>query len=154
MRNNPGGFFEQAVSVCEYFIDHGTIVSVKARDTKDDAIISSGRYAQKAPNVPLVVLINSGSASASEIVAGALQDHKRAIIVGTTSFGKGLVQTFTQISKRAAVKLTTAKYYTPIGRSINGKGIDPDLYIEDAKVEFADRKNKEKSFTSSSVKKY
>lgn len=154
MRNNPGGLFEQAVSVCEYFIDHGTIVSVKARDSKDNAVISSGRYTQKAPNVPLVVLINSGSASASEIVAGALQDHKRAIIVGTTSFGKGLVQTFTQISKRAAVKLTTAKYYTPSGRSINGKGIDPDLYIEDAKVEFADRKDKEKSFTSSSVKEY
>lgn len=96
----------------------------------------------------------SNISSAAEIVAGALHDHKRAIIVGVTSFGKGLVQTFTQISKRAAMKLTAAKYFTPSGRSINGKGIEPDLYIENAKVEFAEKENKEKSFTSSSVKSY
>jgi len=141
------------VAVCEYFIDHGTIVSVKGRDSKKDSVTSAGRFVAKAPNVPMVVLINSGTASAAEIVAGALQDHRRGVIVGTTSFGKGLVQTFMQINKRAALKLTTAKYYTPSGRSINAKGIEPDIFIEQAKVEFA-KKEKKKAFTSSSVKSY
>jgi carboxyl-terminal processing protease len=154
VRSNPGGLLDQAVAVCEYFIDHGTIVLIRGRDSTNDSVVSAGRFVSKAPNVPTVVLINSGTASAAEIVAGALQDHKRAIIVGTTSFGKGLVQTFTQISNRAAVKLTTAKYFTPSGRSINGKGIEPDLYIENAKVEFAEKEKKDKSFTSSSVKSY
>ena len=102
----------------------------------------------------MVVLINSGSASASEIVAGALQDHNRAIIIGTTSFGKGLVQTFTQINKRAAVKFTTAKYYTPSGRSINGKGIEPDIFIENAKVEYTEKEKKDSAFNESSIKSY
>jgi carboxyl-terminal processing protease len=154
VRNNPGGLLDQAVAVCEYFINHGIIVSIKGRDSGNDSIISAGRFVPKAPNVPMVVLINQGTASAAEIVAGALQDHKRAIIIGETSFGKGLVQTFTQVSKRAAVKLTTAKYFTPSGRSINATGIEPDLYIENAKVEFAEKENKDKSFTSSSVKSY
>ena len=154
LRSNPGGLLDEAVAVCEYFLDSGIIVSVKGRDPKNDSTISSGRFVAKAPKVPMVVLINSGTASAAEIVAGALQDHNRAIIIGTTSFGKGLVQTFTQINKRAAVKLTTAKYFTPSGRSINGKGIEPDIYIEDAKVEFAAKEEKEKSFTSSSIKSY
>lgn len=154
VRSNPGGLFDEAIAVCEYFIDHGIIVSVKGRDSKDDSVTSAGRFVAKAPKVPLVVLINSGSASAAEIVAGALQDHKRAVIVGTTSYGKGLVQVFTQIGKRKAVKLTTAKYYTPSGRSINAKGIEPDIYIENAKVEFSEKDDKEKSFTSSSIKSY
>ncbi len=154
VRSNPGGLFDEAIAVCEYFIDHGIIVSVKGRDSKDDSVTSAGRFVAKAPKVPLVVLINSGSASAAEIVAGALQDHKRAVIVGTTSYGKGLVQVFTQIGKRKAVKLTTAKYYTPSGRSINAKGIEPDIYIENAKVEFSEKDGKEKSFTSSSIKSY
>lgn len=154
VRNNPGGLLDQAISVCEYFIDHGIIVSIGGRNKENDSVVSAGRFVTKAPNVPIIVLINGGTASAAEIVAGALQDHRRAIIVGTTSFGKGLVQTFTQISKRAAVKLTTAKYFTPSGRSINAKGIEPDLYIENAKVEFAEKENKEKSFTNSSVKSY
>ena len=154
VRNNPGGLFDQAVAVCEYFLEHGDIVSVKGRNDKNNATISAGRFVTKGPKVPMVVLINSGTASAAEIVAGALQDHKRAIVVGTTSFGKGLVQTFTQINKRAAVKLTTAKYYTPNGRSINAKGIEPDIYIENAKVEFAEKEEQNKSFTNSSVKSY
>ncbi|MDG1437054.1 MAG: S41 family peptidase [Rickettsiaceae bacterium] len=154
VRNNPGGLLDQAVEVSEYFIDHGVIVSTKGRDDKNNTIISSGRFTKKAPKVPIVVLINSGTASAAEIVAGALQDHNRAIIVGTTSFGKGLVQTFTQINNRAAVKLTTAKYYTPSGKSINAKGIQPDILIENAKVEYAEEEKKDTSFSSSSIKSY
>jgi carboxyl-terminal processing protease len=154
VRNNPGGLLDQAVAVCEYLLDQGTIVSVRGRDDKTNTVISAGRFASKAPKVPMIVLVNSGTASAAEIVAGALQDHKRAIIVGTTSFGKGLVQTFTPINKRAAVKLTTAKYYTPSGKSINAKGIQPDIYIENAKVEYAEKESKDKSFTNSSVKSY
>jgi carboxyl-terminal processing protease len=154
VRNNPGGLLDQAVAVGEYFIDHGTIVSTRGRKKENDIILSASRFTAKAPDVPMVVLINSGTASASEIVAGALQDHKRAIILGTTSFGKGLVQTFTQISSRAAVKLTTAKYYTPSGKSINAKGIEPDVFIENAKVEYAKNNDEDKTFTSSSVKDY
>lgn len=154
VRSNPGGLFDEATAVSEYFIDHGVIVSVKGRNKGDDTVTSAGRFVAKAPKVPLVVLINSGTASAAEIVAGALQDHGRAVIVGTTSYGKGLVQVFTQIGKRKAVKLTTAKYYTPSGRSINAKGIEPDIYIENAKVEFSEKEDNEKSFTSSSIKSY
>lgn len=155
VRNNPGGLLDQAVEVCEYFIDHGIIVSTKGRDSKNDAVISSSRFnVEKAPKVPMVVLINSGTASAAEIVAGALKDHKRAIIVGTTTFGKGLVQSFRQINERAAIKLTTAKYYTPNGTDINATGIEPDILIENAKVEYAEKEAKEKTFTNSSVKSY
>lgn len=154
VRNNPGGLLDQAADVSEYFLDHGVIVSIKGKKEEDNVTISAGRFVPKAPNVPMVVLINSGSASASEIVAGALQDHKRAIIVGTTSFGKGLVQTFTKINKRAGVKLTTAKYLTPNGRSINAKGIQPDIFIDNAKVEFAAKEDKDNPFTKSSVKSY
>lgn len=154
LRNNPGGLLDQAVEASEYFIDHGIIVSTKGRNPQNDSVMSAGRFVKKAPKVPMVALINSGSASAAEILAGALQDHNRAVIVGTTSFGKGLVQTFTQINKRAAVKLTTAKYYTPNGRSINAKGIEPDVFIENAKVEYAEKEDKKSSFSNSSVKSY
>lgn len=154
VRNNPGGLLDQAVGVCEYFLDHGIIVSTKGKKDEENVVISAGRFVEKAPQIPMVVLINSGSASASEIVAGALQDHNRAIIIGTTSFGKGLVQTFTQINKRAAVKFTTAKYFTPNGRSINGKGIEPDIFIENAKVEYAEREKKGSAFNESSIKSY
>ncbi len=154
VRSNPGGLLDQAVAVCEYFLDHGIIVSTKGKKDEENVVISAGRFVEKAPQVPMVVLINSGSASASEIVAGALQDHNRAIIIGTTSFGKGLVQTFTQINKRAAVKFTTAKYYTPSGRSINGKGIEPDIFIENAKVEYTEKEKKDSAFNESSIKSY
>jgi len=154
VRNNPGGLLDQAIAVCEYFLDHGIIVSTKGKKDEENVVISAGRFVEKAPQVPMVVLINSGSASASEIVAGALQDHSRAIIIGTTSFGKGLVQTFTQINKRAAVKFTTAKYFTPNGRSINGKGIEPDIFIENAKVEYTEKEKKDSAFNESSIKSY
>ena len=154
VRNNPGGLLDQAVAVCEYFLDHGIIVSTKGKKDEENVVISAGRFVEKAPQIPMVVLINSGSASASEIVAGALQDHNRATIIGTTSFGKGLVQTFTQINKRAAVKFTTAKYFTPNGRSINGKGIEPDIFIENAKVEYVEKEKKGSAFNESSIKSY
>ena len=155
VRNNPGGLLSQAVAVSEYFIPHGMIVSTKSNRKSKDISFSSGRFATKAPNVPVVVLINSGSASASEIVAGAMQDHDRAVIMGTTSFGKGLVQTFTQINDRAAMKLTTAKYYTPNHRSINAKGIEPDIFIEmPEKVEYKKKEEEKSVFSKSSVKSY
>ena len=155
VRNNPGGLVDQAVAVAEYFIDHGVIVSTQGKRPEDNLIISAGRFVDKAPKVPMVVLINSGSASSAEILAGALQDHNRAILVGTTSFGKGLVQTFTQINKRAAVKFTTAKYLTPNGRSINAKGIEPDITVENAKVEYPQQKDtKTTVFNESSIKSY
>ncbi|WPY00149.1 S41 family peptidase [Candidatus Trichorickettsia mobilis] len=154
LRNNPGGLLDQAIAVSEYFIDSGTIVSTKGRTDTNNSVLTASKFTAKAPNVPIVVLINSGSASASEIVAGALQDYKRAIILGTKSFGKGSVQTFVQVSPRAAVKLTTARYYTPLGRSIQAEGIEPDIIIEPAKVEYPGQKNEERRFSESSLKNY
>jgi len=154
LRNNGGGLLDQAVAVSEYFIDSGVIVSTKGRTNNSNAIFTSNKYSEKAPNVPIIVLINSGSASASEIVAGALKDHKRGIILGTKSFGKGSVQSFTQISPRAAVKLTTAKYYTPNDHSIQAEGIEPDVVIEMAKVEYPEKKGVEKRFSESSLRNY
>lgn len=153
LRNNPGGLLDQAVAVSEFFIDSGTIVSTKGRDGKNASIMSASRFSSKAPKVPLVVIINSGSASASEIVAGAVQDLKRGIIVGTKSFGKGSVQTLMPVSPRAAIKLTTAKYYTPNGRSIQAEGIEPDITVEPAKVEYAEKQS-EKRFSEASLKNY
>ena len=128
LRNNPGGLLGQAVSVTDTFVDDGIIVYIQGKD-KDNR---KDFFAAKNTNeitVPLVVLINAGSASASEIVAGALQDHKRALIVGERSFGKGSVQTIVPMADGSAIKLTTALYYTPNGRSIQAKGIEPDLKI-------------------------
>ena len=154
MRSNPGGIFEEAITVSEYFLDQDVIVSVKSKDSKNDIKVFARKDLEKAPKVPVVVLIDSGTASAAEIVAGALQDNKRALILGTTSYGKGLVQSFTQIGERKAVKLTTAKYYTPIGKSINATGIKPDIYIENAKVQFTQKDSSNTWFTSSSIKSY
>ncbi len=141
LRNNPGGLLEQALSISEYFLDNGnTIVTTKGKHKEDNKTIVVGRFSAKAPKIPLVVLINAGSASASEILAGALQDNKRAIIIGTTTFGKAIVQTLTRVNNRAVVKLTTAKYYTPSGKSINGKGINPDIFIENAEVKYDENK--------------
>ncbi len=123
LRNNPGGLLGQAVSVADTFIDDGTIVYIQGKEKKN----RKDFFASKNTNeikVPLVVLINAGSASASEIVAGALQDHKRALIIGERSFGKGSVQTIIPMADGAGIKLTTALYYTPNGRSIQAKGID------------------------------
>ena len=133
LRNNPGGLLPQAIDVTDSFLDRGEIVSTRGREAK----ISSRYNAKKgdlADGLPVVVLINGGSASASEIVAGALQDHRRAILMGTKSFGKGSVQTVVPLGNQGAMRLTTARYFTPSGRSIQAKGIVPDIVVEQAKL--------------------
>ena len=129
LRNNPGGLLDQAVNVTDIFLDRGEIVSTRGRFERDGSRFNAVKT-DLTDGLPLVVLINQGSASASEIVAGALQDHKRAIIMGTKSFGKGSVQTILPSGENVALKLTTAKYYTPLGRSIQKTGIDPDILVE------------------------
>src|SRR6185295_16125438 len=133
LRNNPGGLLDQAISVSDAFLEQGEIVSTRGRRAGDTQRYNA-RSGQLMANVPIVVLINEGSASASEIVAGALQDQKRARVVGTRSFGKGSVQTVIPLSGGVdgALRLTTAKYYTPSGRSIQATGIDPDILVEQA----------------------
>lgn len=128
LRNNPGGLLQQAVTVADTFIEDGLIVYIQGRDEKQrkDFVARGGSL---IPDAPIVTLINSGSASASEIVAGALQDHKRALLLGERSFGKGSVQTVIPLSDGSGIKLTTALYYTPNGRSIQAEGIVPDLEI-------------------------
>ena len=134
VRNNPGGLLDQAVNVSDLFLDQGEIVSTRSRN-EEDTIRYAAKKGDIAAELPIVVLINDGSASASEIVAGALQDHKRAIILGEKSFGKGSVQTVVPLGKYGAMRLTTARYYTPSGRSIQAKGIEPDVLVHPAKVE-------------------
>ena len=133
LRNNPGGLLDQAVNVTDIFLDRGEIVSTRGRFERDGSRFNAIKT-DLTDGLPLVVLINQGSASASEIVAGALQDHKRAIIMGTKSFGKGSVQTILPSGENVALKLTTAKYYTPLGRSIQKTGIDPDILVEQAEL--------------------
>jgi carboxyl-terminal processing protease len=129
LRNNPGGLLDQSIAVVNAFIDHGEIVSTRGRNA-DETMRYNARPGDLSKGKPLVVLINGGSASASEIVAGALQDHKRATIIGTRSFGKGSVQTIIPLGPdNGALRLTTARYYTPSGRSIQAKGIDPDIEV-------------------------
>ena len=135
LRNNPGGLLEQAVSVSNAFIDKGEIVSIRGRKVQSAQRFNAQPDKDLSGGLPVVVLINGGSASASEIVAGALQDHHRAVLMGTRSFGKGSVQTIVELSDHSAMRLTTARYYTPSGRSIQGKGIDPDIVVEAAKIE-------------------
>jgi carboxyl-terminal processing protease len=135
LRNNPGGLLDAAVDVTDAFIESGKIVvSVKGRN-KDNHDIRRSKSSDQIKGIPLVVLVNGGSASASEIVAGALQDHKRAIIMGTQSFGKGSVQSVVPLGNNAGLKLTTARYYTPSGRTIQAKGIKPDIILDNIKVE-------------------
>src|ERR1700732_3033218 len=134
LRNNPGGLLDQAVAVSDAFLEKGEIVSTRGR-RGEDAQRYNARAGDIAAGLPMVVLINGGSASASEIVAGALQDHHRAILLGTRSFGKGSVQTIIPLPGHGAMRLTTARYYTPSGRSIQAKGIDPDIIVEAAKIE-------------------
>jgi carboxyl-terminal processing protease len=129
LRNNPGGLLSQAIRVSDAFLDKGEIVSTRGRDPQDGDR-HNATAGDLAEEKPLVVLINGGSASASEIVAGALQDHRRAIVVGTKSFGKGSVQTVMPMQGNGAMKLTTARYYTPSGRSIQALGISPDIIVE------------------------
>ena len=137
LRNNPGGLLEQAVAISDLFLEQGEIVSTRGRDSENPETYKA-KPGDVINGLPLVVLINSGSASASEIVAGALQDHKRAIILGTQSFGKGSVQTIIPVNPFGALRMTTAKYFTPSGRSIQKKGIAPDIIVEAAKVEKID----------------
>lgn len=133
LRNNPGGVLNGAVGVSDAFIDSGLIVYTEGR-IKDSSHRYTATPGDSLNGAPLVVLINGGSASASEIVAGAMQDHKRAIIVGTKSFGKGSVQTIQELHNGSAVKLTTARYFTPNGRSIQAKGIEPDITLSTLKI--------------------
>jgi carboxyl-terminal processing protease len=133
LRNNPGGVLQSAVAVSDVFIDDGLIVYTRGRMRGSET-----RYNARTPDsiqgVPIVVLVNSGTASASEIVAGALQDHGRAIVMGTTTFGKGSVQTILPLTNEKAIKLTTARYYTPNGKSIQAEGIIPDIWVDRSKV--------------------
>jgi len=137
MRNNPGGLLDQAIAVSDAFLDKGEIVSTRGKRSED-----AQRYNAKPGDLlnglPMVVLVNGGSASASEIVAGALQDHRRAILLGTRSFGKGSVQTIIPLGGQGALRLTTARYYTPSGRSIQASGIDPDIVVEQSRIEKID----------------
>ena len=140
LRSNPGGLLKQSVKVSDIFLEQGEIVSTRGRN-KEDILRYRAKKGDRINGQPLIVLINGGSASASEIVAGALQDHKRAIIVGTKSFGKGSVQTIIPFKKSGnkksttGIRLTTARYYTPSGESIQGKGIMPDIIIEQGTFE-------------------
>jgi carboxyl-terminal processing protease len=133
LRNNPGGLLDQAIAVSDDFLDKGEIVSTRGRNA-DDGQRWNAEPGDLIDGKPLIVLINGGSASASEIVSGALQDHHRAILMGTKSFGKGSVQSIIPIPNHGAIRLTTARYYTPSGRSIQAKGIEPDILVEPAKI--------------------
>jgi len=152
LRNNPGGLLDQAVAVSDAFLDKGEIVSTRGRRS-EDAQRYNARQGDIAGGLPMVVLINGGSASASEIVAGALQDHHRAILLGTKSFGKGSVQTIIPLPSHGAMRLTTARYYTPSGRSIQAKGIDPDIVVEAAKIEKPAEKGEAKVATATDLKR-
>ncbi|WP_457561469.1 S41 family peptidase [Caminibacter pacificus] len=134
LRNNPGGLLNQAVGTLDLFIDKGILVSQKGRVKSENEVYyahSAGTY----KNVPIVVLVNGGSASASEIVSGSLQDHKRAIIVGETTFGKGSVQAILPVNKDEAIRLTVARYYLPSGRTIQAKGVTPNIVVHPAKIQ-------------------
>ena len=138
LRNNPGGLLDQAIAVSDAFLERGEIVSTRGRRS-DSVQRFNAKPGDLASGLPIVVLVNGGSASASEIVAGALQDHRRAIILGTRSFGKGSVQTIIPLSGHGAIRLTTARYFTPSGRSIQAKGIEPDIVVVQGRVETEDQ---------------
>ncbi len=138
LRNNPGGLLDQAIKVSDAFLHRGEIVSTRGRIKRGQQRFSATK-GDIAEGLPIVVLINSGSASASEIVAGALQDHKRAIIMGVKSFGKGSVQTIIPVQRNSAMRLTTARYYTPSGNSIQATGIIPDIEVKQANIEELDQ---------------
>lgn len=141
LRDNPGGLLDQAIKISDLFLESGTIVSIKGKNQRSDKIYKA-RLSSEDRKYPLVVLINNGSASASEIVAGALQDHSRAVILGTLSFGKGSVQTVRPFEDGFGIKYTIARYYTPSGRSIQAKGIEPDI---EAAYEILEKKEKKMS---------
>ena len=142
LRNNGGGLLNQSIKVADLFLDEGTILSIKGRNPKNTKVFNASPSNAKR-SYPLVVLINGGSASASEIVAGALQDHKRALILGTTSFGKGSVQTVETLRDGSGLKLTIARYYTPSGHSIQAKGIQPDIFLKHRRLDPNEDRDKE-----------
>jgi carboxyl-terminal processing protease len=129
LRNNPGGLLDQAVEVTDLFLESGVIVTIKGRDDEGKTTFNAHKEGTVA-NWPIVVLVNQGSASASEIVTGALQDYGRAVVMGSTTFGKGSVQTVIPLEDGSGIRLTTARYYTPNNRSIHEKGIEPDIPLE------------------------
>jgi len=129
LRNDPGGLLDAAIDVAGAFLDGGVVVTTRGRNNTDDQVYRAPASGDVLRGTPMVVLINSASASAAEIVAGALQDHHRATVLGTRSFGKGSVQTVIPLEGRGALRLTTALYYTPSGRSIQGQGISPDVFV-------------------------
>ena len=135
LRNNPGGLLSQAVKISDAFLDSGEIVSIKGRD-KNDIKIYTARKGDALKGKPLIILINRGSASASEIVSGALKDHKRAILLGEKTFGKGSVQTIIPLKNKGGLRLTTAKYYLPSGTSISEIGVEPDIVVKESKENF------------------
>ena len=143
LRNNPGGLLDQAVSVSDAFLNRGEIVSTRGRETNSEQRYNATK-GDITDGLPIVILINSGSASASEIVAGALQDHKRGILMGTQTFGKGSVQTIIPVTSKGAIRLTTAKYYTPSGKSIQAKGIEPDIFVPQSKIEVLEKNSARK----------
>lgn len=151
LRNNPGGLLTQAVAVSDAFLDQGEIVSTRGRDQQN-----ADRYnAQKgdlADGKPVVVLVNGGSASASEIVAGAIQDHRRGIVVGEKTFGKGSVQTIMPLASKGAIRLTTARYYTPSGRSIQALGIEPDIIVEQVELKEDEKKARRNNYSESQIR--
>ena len=135
LRNNPGGLLSQAIKISDFFLGDGEIVSTRGRKNNENRKF----FAKKGDVIkskPLIVLINNGSASASEIVAGALKDHKRAILLGETSYGKGSVQSIIPLKNRGAIRLTVSKYYLPSGESISGKGVVPDIKVEEIGEDF------------------
>ncbi|KAF0218302.1 MAG: carboxyl-terminal processing [Geobacteraceae bacterium] len=140
LRNDPGGLLDQAVRVAEHFVDEDQLIVYTEGREKDSKMKFTSRKGDKEPHYPIVVLINGGSASASEIVAGALQDHKRAVVMGTQSFGKGSVQTIIPLSDNSGLRLTTARYFTPSGRSIQAKGITPDITVEKIDLPASEKK--------------
>jgi carboxyl-terminal processing protease len=150
LRNNPGGLLTQAIQVSDAFLEKGEIVSTRGRNPQDGERFNA-TVGDLAEGKPIVVLINGGSASASEIVAGALQDHRRAIVIGTKSFGKGSVQTVMPLAGDGAMRLTTARYYTPSGRSIQALGVSPDIVVQQPEVEPADPNATEEETPSSAV---
>jgi len=155
LRDNPGGLLDQAVKISDLFLSQGDIVSIKGRQERNTQVFKAYQNDEDR-HYPIVVLINGGSASASEILAGALQDHSRALILGTTSFGKGSVQTVHPLKEGFGIKYTIARYYTPSGRSIQAKGIEPDIEVEygilekkEKKMSRFDRMIKEKDLKNS-----
>ena len=148
LRNNPGGLLSEAISVTDLFLDQGEIVSTRDREGKGERYKAS--KGDIAEGKPLVILINAGSASASEIVAGALQDHRRGIVLGTKSFGKGSVQSVLPMGQNGGIRLTTARYYTPSGRSIQALGVTPDVFLEFKRVEKSEEENR-KTFSEADL---